>query len=51
MGMLKYVRFNREIVITVIIYVVKPSIGTKKVELHLFVIIMIALTEFDCALF
>jgi len=34
----KSVRYNREIVITVKVYVVKVPSGTRKVELYLFVI-------------
>jgi len=48
---------NREIVITVKVYVVKVSFGTRKVELYLFVIAVkfiitvIIITKFDCSLF
>ncbi len=38
MGPLKSVRHNREIVITVKVYVVNVTFGTRKVELYLFVI-------------
>ena len=45
MESLKYVRYNREIVIMVNIYVSKISFGSQKVELYSFVITVI--TEFD----
>jgi len=39
-GPWKYVRYNREIVITVKVYVVKVSFGTRKAELYLFLIVV-----------
>ncbi len=47
MGPCKYVH-DREIGITVNIYVIKLAFGTKKRWVKLFVITMIVITEFDC---
>jgi len=48
MGPRKSVRYSRDIVITVKFNVVKLPFGIRKVELYLFVITVIVITEFDC---
>ena len=45
-GLWKNVRYNREIDITVDIYVVKLTFGAKQMDLTSFVITMIVITEF-----
>ncbi len=53
MGPPKSVRYNREIVITVKVYLVKVPFGTRREKLFVrysreFVITVIVITEFDC---